>query len=166
MINDKSIPFSKLTHLITNEKIPTELVNEIKGWNSIIKSPYGNSFYNGKVGWNYKEDGSLRISDHWNFESKGKLHCQSDVPVPDNHWAIGRFDMEQNKYIIQKVIPPTETPLKNTLDFQMTCLEFSREIAIEKITKFSDDIEDSLRKCEIGFLNKYFKILEEKSLVC
>lgn len=59
--------------------MPTEAREEIKSWDVVNKSPYSFSFYNSKnIDWNSKEEGSLRISDHWNFSSpkEEEKHCR------------------------------------------------------------------------------------------
>ena len=54
-----------------------EIIKEILSWNVISTSPYSSSYYNAKnITWNSKPEGSLRLSDHWNFESQGTKHCQ------------------------------------------------------------------------------------------
>ena len=51
----------------------------IKKYNFCQQSPYSESFYTeGKITWGSKPEGSLRLSDHWNFESEGKTHCKLD----------------------------------------------------------------------------------------
>ncbi len=51
-------------------------------WGDIVKkSPYGHSYYNAEKTWSYTKDGSYRLSDHWNFRSKGVTHCKTDTPV-------------------------------------------------------------------------------------
>lgn len=62
-------------------------------------SPYNRygsgSFYTeeGKT-WDFTPEGTIRISDHWNFYSQGKDHCKTDI---DNElligkWAVGKWD--------------------------------------------------------------------------
>lgn len=85
--------------------MPQVLRNEINSWKHVSKSPYSNSFYNmsGKT-WDNTPQGILRIADHWNFESRGKTHCRTNVEVPNNtHWALGRYN--NGTYEILKVIP-------------------------------------------------------------
>lgn len=69
------------------------------------KSPYSMSFYNTKdVGWDHKPEGSLRVSDHWNFETYGELHCQTLDPnfaLKPGQNALGQY--EHGKYRILKV---------------------------------------------------------------
>ena len=61
--------------------MPQELRNEINSWEYVSKSPYSHSFYNmaGKS-WSNTPEGILRISDHWNFHSRGEIHCQTTTP--------------------------------------------------------------------------------------
>ena len=52
---------------------PKEVLEEINKFKHINKSPYSSSYYNVQgITWDYKPEGSLRISDHWNFTSNGK----------------------------------------------------------------------------------------------
>ena len=38
--------------------------------------PNGNSFYNSdNISWGFKPENSIRISDHWSFESQDEIHC-------------------------------------------------------------------------------------------
>lgn len=62
-------------YLNVKEQVVSRLV-EYKAFN---KSPYSNSFYNSNdIDWGYKPEGSIRISDHWGFESLGEKHCVID----------------------------------------------------------------------------------------
>jgi hypothetical protein len=84
--------------------MPEELILEIMSWEVGSKSPYGHSYYSvapGEKDWNHTPLGCLRISDHWNFRSQGKIHCPTDCKVSNNSkWSLGRWD--GNKYIILK----------------------------------------------------------------
>ena len=54
------------------------------------KSPYSLSYYSSKnIGWGYKPEGSLRVSDHWNFGEDGE-HCPTSEPVEG--WAVCQFN--------------------------------------------------------------------------
>lgn len=64
--NVKSIPLLTIINGIPKD-MPFELIIEITNWDLIIKSPYGYSYYNQPVGWDFKTPDSLRIADHWNF---------------------------------------------------------------------------------------------------
>lgn len=62
------------------------------------RSPYGYSFYSSKdIDWGYKPEGSLRVSDHWNFGEDGE-HCPTAEPV--DGWAVCKF--ENGKYHLIK----------------------------------------------------------------
>lgn len=86
--------------------MPEELILEIMSWEKKSKSPYSHSYYNvnaGEKDWHTTPLGSLRVSDHWNFTSQGKVHCPTDVPVANNRcWTLARWDGE--KYIVVKTI--------------------------------------------------------------
>lgn len=66
------------------------------------QSPYSESFYSAEgITWDYKPEGSLRLSDHWNFMSKGKVHCATTNPNFKQGWAVGKY--KDGKYEIVKV---------------------------------------------------------------
>lgn len=51
----------------------------LKKYHFCQQSPYSESFYTeGEITWGSKPEGSLRLSDHWNFESEGETHCKLD----------------------------------------------------------------------------------------
>lgn len=53
-------------------------------------SPYSFSVYSSKdIDWGYKPEGSLRVSDHWNFGENGE-HCPTAEPVEG--WAVCKFE--------------------------------------------------------------------------
>jgi len=77
----------------------------IENWGDIVKkSPYGFSYYNADKDWEYTEDKSLRLSDHWNFYSRAtgnKIHCKIDIPYNNNnneYWTIARYDKNTDTY--------------------------------------------------------------------
>ena len=74
---------------------PAEVFEEMKEWIVVNKSPYSASFYNTYgIDWNYKPEGSLRISDHWNFESQGETHCKLDTTNEylSGIWILARYE--------------------------------------------------------------------------
>lgn len=141
---------------------PAELRQEMKTWDEVVKSPYGHSYYNAKVDWGYKPDNSLRISDHWNFRSKGKYHCETTTECPDNtHWTIARFDGESQKYI---VIQSFKKELKSSLDNALEILTFKRQRALANVVaQTSFQKEKIINKIELNILNSYFKTLQKHS---
>lgn len=87
---------------------PKEVLDEIDKFEYVNKSPYSKSCYNSKdIDWNYKPEGSLRISDHWNFKSRGEKHCllaETDEFI-NNYWMLARY--ENGKYNILKKFGPS-----------------------------------------------------------
>ena len=54
------------------------------------KSPYSRSYYDSQnIGWGYKPEGSIRVSDHWNFGEDCE-HCPTAEPV--DGWAVCRYE--------------------------------------------------------------------------
>ena len=85
--------------------IPQDIINEMKKWDVIYKSPYGSSFYNTTdIDWNYKPDGSLRVSNHWNFSTNrtkltGRLHCKTNKKVVNNlKYTLAKYRLKNDKY--------------------------------------------------------------------
>lgn len=52
--------------------------------------------------WDYTPDGSIRVSDHWNFYSRGKYHCLTDICNDRliGKWAVGKYNAETGLYHI------------------------------------------------------------------
>jgi hypothetical protein len=86
--------------------LPDEIIDEMRKWDIIVKSPYSNSFYNSlEIDWSSKPDGSYRVSDHWNFVSQDKKHCETTTKVPTNtHISLGQYDASLGKYKILKTV--------------------------------------------------------------
>lgn len=64
---------------IYNEENHNGIINILSSFKKINKSPYSSSFYDSDdIGWDSKPEGSLRLSDHWNFYSLGEQHCCLD----------------------------------------------------------------------------------------
>jgi hypothetical protein len=95
------------TEQLKDFDIPGEIIQKMKTWEVIVKSPYSNTFYNSKdIGWGYKPDGSFRVSDHWNFEARGKKHCLTESPVTNTtHVSLGQYDRKKGKYKILMTLP-------------------------------------------------------------
>ena len=76
-------------------RLPEEAAAEVRSWEIISKSPYSDSFYNAKeISWTSKPEGSLRIADHWNFESRGETHCKLNTTSEyiTGIWILARYE--------------------------------------------------------------------------
>ncbi|WP_156009772.1 hypothetical protein [Streptococcus ruminantium] len=79
--------------------------NWTSNWSS---SPYSDSFYDSKnINWHHKPEGSLRVSDHWNFNTYDELgegitdgrHCPTKNKNFKSRWAVGQFSNGAYKII-------------------------------------------------------------------
>ena len=73
---------------------PKEVLEEINKFDYINKSPYSSTYYNvPEITWDYKPEGSLRISDHWNFFSHGTKHSllAHTEKVIQNNWILAKY---------------------------------------------------------------------------
>lgn len=65
---------------------------EIGNWEEISISPYSTSAYNSKnISWGYKPENSLRLADHWNFESQSQIHCLMEDETKNNHMMLCKY---------------------------------------------------------------------------
>lgn len=93
------------------KRIPADAIREILSWDKIYKSKYSFSFYSKPKSWTHTENGTIRISDHWNYmtSSGKKLHgrtVQSDIG--QNAWAKGVWDDKIKKYNIVERYSPSD----------------------------------------------------------
>ncbi|HEM3698663.1 TPA: hypothetical protein U1C85_001740 [Streptococcus suis] len=73
----------------------------MENWNSNwSKSPYSDSFYDSKkISWSHKPEGSIRVSDHWNFNTYDEMgegildgrHCPTKNKNFKSRWAVGQY---------------------------------------------------------------------------
>ena len=125
--------------------IPDNIIEMMKEWQVIYKSPYSKSFYSSSdISWSNKPKDSYRVSDHWNFFTRGTYHCRTDKKVPDNtHYAIGKWNAEEKLYNIILIEPTKiqfakkEAQLKKLLSFQ----KFKDPEVIEKKKMFKDKVD-------------------------
>lgn len=76
-------------------RLPEAAAAEVRSWEIISKSPYSDSFYNAKeISWTSKPEGSLRLADHWNFESRGETHCKLNTTREyiNGIWILARYE--------------------------------------------------------------------------
>lgn len=77
------------------DRLPAAAAAEVRSWKIISKSPYSNSFYNANgISWDSKPEGSLRLADHWNFESCGAIHCKLNTTSEyiTGTWILARYE--------------------------------------------------------------------------
>ena len=83
-------------------ELPFDIFKRVMKMPTVSKSPYGFSFYDSHdIGWEHKPEGSIRISDHWNFDSRGKVHAKIKGVKSMNTiqgWKIARY--EQGEYVV------------------------------------------------------------------
>ncbi|MEM4360349.1 MAG: hypothetical protein QXT45_07465 [Candidatus Bilamarchaeaceae archaeon] len=95
--------------------MPYKFIQEIESWDYVSRSPYSYSFYNmpGKT-WDHTPEGIIRISDHWNFISRGQMHAVTDVQVPnETHWTKARY--ENGVWRVLEVLPAETTRRSNLI---------------------------------------------------
>lgn len=87
--------------------LPEPLKAAILSWPQVYRSPYSRSYYNsGSKRWDHTPEGCLRVSDHWNFRSRGQLHCPTDRRVPNRtHWTLARWDSASGVWQIELSLP-------------------------------------------------------------
>ena len=91
--------------------MPKELILFIKEQEEVHKSPYSDSFYNSSdISWHHKPEGSIRISDHWNFYSQGSMHCVTNIPVPSGKWIVAEY--HSGIYFIVSIDDKQHPPLR------------------------------------------------------
>jgi hypothetical protein len=94
--------------------MPSELADKIAAeWKVVFPSPFGSSLYDTPdKTWGHTPEGSLRVSDHWNFRNKkyrnqlpkGQIvHCPTDRPPIEDGWTLARF--ENGVYVILEEWP-------------------------------------------------------------
>jgi len=78
---------------VTKESF-SQLKELLDQFNEIHNSPHSFSFYDRKVSWGEKENGTLRCSDHWNYttEHDDHVHSVTNIEVKEGNWAIGRYN--------------------------------------------------------------------------
>ena len=149
---------------------PIELIKEITSWEVLHKSPYGKSYYNTTdLNWGYKPDKSLRISDHWNFQTfshKTKKHCQTTEPCPDNtHWSIGIYNSELKKYIILASYEKRKRTSKENVLFKLFTIPLKVNKDLHNVEKHNID-ESKLEYIKNSIINRMeIKFNELKQII-
>ncbi len=104
--NDEDMKkYKDMFQRVKAEGMPVEASYEITKWEIVNSSPYSSSYYNANnISWGSKPEGSLRISDHWNFKTRGgdEIHCKLKgiKDYQSNRWILAKY--ENGEYIIIK----------------------------------------------------------------
>jgi hypothetical protein len=150
---------SNLQSIFTHcrNELPIEAIRLIKDWDFIQKSPYSLSLYDKPKDWNDALPDTIRIADHWNFESQGKMHCQTHGEVPNNtHWCIAIFDDTIKRFIPILIIEKRPKTKLEQIETDLIFLHINYNAALKRLNNEKDSI-----KIELSFLNRKYKILEE-----
>ncbi len=75
--------------------MPAELKEELLSWSILHKSPHSNSFYNVEKDWGETPIGTIRVSDHWNYKSGGKLHAPIKRARGRSTWTMAIWTGEE-----------------------------------------------------------------------
>jgi hypothetical protein len=149
-IEDRIIEISELE----KHNIPPQIIEEMSGWDSIIISPHGKSFYDSKS--NY------RVSDHWNYIAREKLRCKTNSPVKNlTHITLCKYDKENKIYNVLISLPSPEFNKKQ--EFGIRKKEFMKNpelIAIKREFKERVNNREILVEIEVGG-KKYKGILRK-----
>ena len=155
-------------------QLPTDMVIDIyhsmSGWHHIKKSPYGHSYYDRPKGWDFTIKGTHRLSDHWNFESNGKMHCVTSEPVPDNtHWTIAKYDEDLDTWIPYLIVEKqerTDEEFEEIKTFVFThrkkVLAMVKEKELSKVDSELTKLRNTLAKSIGGIENSTNKDEHEK----
>ena len=92
-------------------RMPLEASIDISKWDVVNSSPYSASYYNSNnIGWSSKPEGSLRLSDHWNFKTDdySGIHCKLKGidGYQQNRWILAKY--HNGEYEIIKEYPSRE----------------------------------------------------------
>ena len=118
-----------------------EIKDLISGVEIVSKSPYSDSFYSSNdISWNHKPDGSYRISDHWNFWSYGKYHCETASDVASNSWSLGVYNAELGKYEILKSYPKQDRNLDTLREQRRSAREVKSTYRQNRISELYEKI--------------------------
>jgi|SRR5690625_209629 len=134
--------------LVTKESFNQlkELLNQFE---EVHNSPYSESFYDRRVGWGEKPEGTLRCSDHWNYttEHDDLIHSITDIEVREGNWAIGKYvngiyeilwqsDIEYHKETYARLVNETEKDGLENRDYDVNMISVtSSDFEPNKVVK-------------------------------
>lgn len=82
-----------------------------------FNSKSSKSIYSKPTDWGFKLDGTERVSDHWNFYTRGSYHCRTSTPVENNtHYTLARYNKSTGLFDVIYSFP--------FVDDSKLCMEF------------------------------------------
>jgi len=129
--------------------MPFEIRKEILKWRVVSKSPYSYSYYNitNKTWDDSFDDKFLRVSDHWNFFTRDKIHCETtDKKDYKGDWSIGEFQPKIKKYKIIKSLKKDNNSVSKCID-KLDDVQLKKNILmLEK----DEDFVFAMKKVNLG----------------
>lgn len=127
--------------------MPVQLVKAVIQHGIIHPSPYnrmfGGSFYNTpEKGWDYTPDRCLRLSDHWNFWSRGEKHCITNEEVIPNTWVLAQYNGSTGIYEVLEVFE--KKPIRPTQYERITTI--AERLYERKIIAYNKDFDERAAK--------------------
>jgi len=162
---EKYINFSNISYGTVKQIMPKDMCLEyqkiIFSWGDVWKSPYSNSFYNKDKKWNVTHTNTIRISDHWNFTSHGKLHSVTIQPVENNtHYSMGIWNEIEQKYDIISSYPKVRDNKDSLEWYKNNIYIHHKNRGIEREAEIKDlmDNNDIWIEYYIGGQRKFYKL--------
>jgi len=125
----------------------------IQNWGDVYyQSPFGESFYSKEKNWDMTLENTLRLSDHWNFQTlkfSNKIHCKTNIPLENNTmWTIGKYDNKTETYniLISYPIINTEENKKKKREIIKTYLKDVHQMGIPTIYKNLVKLKDYVNR--------------------
>lgn len=148
-------------NLILPKDMPVELYELIFSWPDVWESPHSKSYYSKEKDWNKTLPDTIRVSDHWNFTSKDKIHCATIQKCPDNsHYSVGIWNKELKKYDIQHSYLKKDKNEESIQWYRDNILSKKKEVNIEnerRLKSITDNNELWVRYRTAG-VDKFNKV--------
>lgn len=169
---NKQRPITQIgnNNILNKNETSVEFYKILLSWDGFYSSPFSQTIYSKKKSWGYTQPGTLRLSDHWNFVSRDKIHCVTKTEVMcDTHVSLGRFDEDDGKYeIILSIEKPNSN--KNRVDVNAYLTDWFKnseytQKSIEKGRELKTRILEKQIYAEVQLFLEGGSLLVEKGLV-
>lgn len=116
--------------------MPLEFRELIMSWPIRVKSPHSHSYYDtNEKTWDNNPLNSHRISDHWNFTSRGAIHCPTDRLPNSNCWQLAQWDGQVYNIIEEIRKRPLRTLTDEEANRLSPRLQRKRDASIAKMVE-------------------------------